>query len=256
MKHEKDIEYHISAYLLGELSTEENTVVEERMQNDPVFKNLVYEVEEALEQMAFDNAIPPPESVRLSLFDERDEEEYSGPGIVRSISYRRYLSFAAAIAVLFGLASIWLVVRWDNAQGELDAMSTQITEQQNAIDKLESELEQSRLQYQELNSIDVTPVLLKGNDKLPGARAIAYVNHSTQKVWLNPQGLPKLDDEHTYQMWADVEGEMINMGVIEKEGDLLAMTYIDDAESLNITIEPAGGSDHPTVENLVANTYL
>jgi anti-sigma-K factor RskA len=57
-------------------------------------------------------------------------------------------------------------------------------------------------------------------------------------------------------MWADVEGEMINMGVINNTENLLAMTYIEDAESLNITIEPAGGSDHPTVSRLISNVYL
>tara|TARA_R110000868_G_scaffold379114_6_gene644835 strand:- start:10 stop:186 length:177 start_codon:yes stop_codon:yes gene_type:complete len=57
-------------------------------------------------------------------------------------------------------------------------------------------------------------------------------------------------------MWADVEGEMINMGVIGKQNQLLAMDYIDNAESLNVTIEPAGGNDHPTVSNLITNVYL
>jgi len=45
---------------------------------------------------------------------------------------------------------------------------------------------------------------------------------------------------------------MIDMGVIPKNSDMVAMTYIADAESLNITIEPAGGSDHPTVSKLIS----
>jgi hypothetical protein len=68
--------------------------------------------------------------------------------------------------------------------------------------------------------------------------------------------LPDLDAEHDYQMWADVEGEMIDMGVISKSKTLMAMAYIDHAESLNITIEPAGGNDHPTVARLVTNVHL
>ena len=73
---------------------------------------------------------------------------------------------------------------------------------------------------------------------------------------INTERLPDLDADHDYQMWADVEGEMINMGVISKDKKLMAMNYIDHSESLNITIEPAGGNDHPTVERLVTNVYL
>ena len=57
-------------------------------------------------------------------------------------------------------------------------------------------------------------------------------------------------------MWADVDGEMINMGIINTSKALLAMQYIPEAESFNITIEPKGGSPHPTVSELIANTYL
>lgn len=65
-----------------------------------------------------------------------------------------------------------------------------------------------------------------------------------------------LNAEHDYQMWADVEGEMINMGLIDNKKDLLAMNYIENAESLNITIEPLGGSEHPDVSRSISNVYL
>ena len=77
-----------------------------------------------------------------------------------------------------------------------------------------------------------------------------------KKVMVNTSQLSELDAQHDYQMWADVEGEMINMGVINTEEPLIAMTYIEDAESLNVTIEPKGGSDHPTVSRLITNVYL
>ena len=49
---------------------------------------------------------------------------------------------------------------------------------------------------------------------------------------------------------------MISMGVLDRTKNLLTMNYIDNAESLNITIEPLGGNDHPTVSRLVSNVYL
>ena len=103
---------------------------------------------------------------------------------------------------------------------------------------------------------DTEQYILKGNASIPEAKIVSYVNHKMKSVVINTEGLPELDADHDYQMWADVEGEMINMGVISKNKNLMAMTNIDHAESLNITIEPAGGNDHPTVARLVTNVYL
>ncbi len=91
---------------------------------------------------------------------------------------------------------------------------------------------------------------------LPEARVVGYVNNVKKSVVINTKDLPELDDEHDYQMWADVEGVMIKIGIIHKSSDMLAMTYIDSAESLNITIEEKGGSDHPNDSQLVSNIYL
>ncbi len=50
---------------------------------------------------------------------------------------------------------------------------------------------------------------------------------------------------------------MINIGLLQHPGDdMQALQFIDNAESLNITLEPAGGSEHPTVELLYVNAEI
>ena len=56
-------------------------------------------------------------------------------------------------------------------------------------------------------------------------------------------------------MWAEVNGEMVNLGIIKNINDkdkLLALPYAKNAISY-ITIEPKGGNNSPTVQNIVAN---
>jgi hypothetical protein len=56
-------------------------------------------------------------------------------------------------------------------------------------------------------------------------------------------------------MWAEVNGEMVNLGIIKKIEDkdrLLALPYGENAISY-ITIERQGGNTSPTVQNIVAN---
>ena len=90
----------------------------------------------------------------------------------------------------------------------------------------------------------------------PDAQIVNYINHKEKLVVINTKSLHMLDDEHDYKMWADVEGKMINMGLISKNASLVVMNYIEKAESLNITIEPKGGSDNPNVAQLIGNVYL
>ena len=70
--------------------------------------------------------------------------------------------------------------------------------------------------------------------------------------------LPQLPEDQCFQMWAEVNGELVNLGVIKKFEDkekLLALPYADKAIGY-ITIEPKGGNETPTVKNIVANiTY-
>ncbi len=70
---------------------------------------------------------------------------------------------------------------------------------------------------EELNNADTEKLIMKGNDLMPEAQAISYVNHKNKTVILNASGLPKLPSDKVYQLWADVEGEMIDMGVIPKD---------------------------------------
>ncbi|MFK7935467.1 MAG: anti-sigma factor [Saprospiraceae bacterium] len=81
---------------------------------------------------------------------------------------------------------------------------------------------------------------------------IAYYNPTAQEAILKVVNMPPLTEEKRYQIWADVAGEMIHMGQIETNStDFVEIPFIPDAESLNITIEPATGSAEPTVEQLV-----
>ena len=65
--------------------------------------------------------------------------------------------------------------------------------------------------------------------------------------------LPALTDDEDYQLWADIDGEMVSVGILKapKNGPR-ELNFLKNAESLNITIEPKGGSNHPNVARLVS----
>ena len=113
---------------------------------------------------------------------------------------------------------------------------------------------QVRQQFDLVRNVKTSHVHLRGSNLAPKALLVVYWNEEEQQAYLNTVALPDIPADKSLQLWADVDGEMINMGVISVEGDeLVPIPYIPKAESLNLTLEPLGGSDHPNVEQIVAN---
>jgi anti-sigma-K factor RskA len=101
------------------------------------------------------------------------------------------------------------------------------------------------------------PVYLKGSALAPAAQAIVYWNPQSKLAYLNPYALPTPPQGKQYQIWADVDGKMISLGLIDpKVVDFQKINHIDRAVSLNITIEPLGGSKSPNVAQLLANGLI
>jgi anti-sigma-K factor RskA len=249
------------AYLLDELDDIQREQVEHAMAKDQVLREEFARMEADFEKMSMENAIEPPASVRKALETSLGPSKHKAHDGVRTLkgtkTYdRTRLLVAASMAALFALSSFWMYNRWQESEENIRLAREEQQQLKETLEILSGEMQEVQQQNAMLNDRDMIPVLLKGNRLSPEARAVAYVNHKTRSVMVNPKALPPLAENETYQMWADVDGEMISMGLVPTDQDLVALTYIDRAESLNITIEPKGGSDHPTVERLISNAYL
>lgn len=236
----------LELYLTGELSEELTNAVEEALENDKSLKEHFDALESDFERMGMEQAIAPPHSVKLRLKN----------AVGQSRTNWLPLGIAASFALIFGLSTFWLYEKWQDAEQNLNTLQTQASELRQQVNNLESEYRLTSNRLESINNPDVTPMVLYGNSKAPNGKVIAYVNHKSQLVLVNPKGLPRLPENKTYQMWSDVNGEMINMGVVPTDKELVQLKYIENAESLNLTIEPVGGSEHPTVEELVSNIII
>lgn len=239
----------LEKFLLDELSPEEALAVEHAMAKDADLRQRYEQLEADFERMAFENAIAPPSHIKGKLIDQLDETP------VRQFT-TKWLWAAASLSLLFMLTTFWMYSKWQSTKEELNFLQNQSVVLEERLDLLEENYELTNNRLQIINSPSTIPFVLKGNEKIPDSRAVAFVNHDNRLVVVNPRGLPELPKDQTYQMWSDVDGEMINMGLLPTDKDLVTLKYIDRAESLNITIEPAGGNDHPTVERLISYVTL
>ena len=248
----------LEQYLLGELNAQKCEEIEQILASDAEIKAYFDQLEQDFEQLGQDNAIAPPAFVKSQLLEHIKSvtNETEVLPINTNSNSKFYLGLAASIAILLMIGSFWMYSQLNDVKQQLQTVEINNTELNTTIEVLNKEIKDTNAFYTNIVNADTEQYILKGNDLLPEAKVVSYINHKSKSVVINTEHLPQLDNDHDYQMWADVEGEMIDMGVIDKDKTLMTMAYIDNAESLNITIEPVGGNDHPTVEKLITNVYL
>ncbi|MFZ2899315.1 MAG: anti-sigma factor [Saprospiraceae bacterium] len=143
-----------------------------------------------------------------------------------------------------------------------DIKDQQLRDLKDKFALLEKECENHRHAHQHLADLSsfiqhrhTYKVILKGCSISEGAFAIAYWNPAAQKGYIDTAFLPPPPKGKCYQLWADVDGHMVNAGLVhfDRNKNIQEVAFISNAASLNITLEPEGGSQEPSVELLQAN---
>ncbi len=248
----------LEQYVLGLLDPSESAEVESYIQRYPEVEQIYREIQDGIDQMMTLSAKPVPPDVKDAIMGQLDDMPPSDIPLPSSkVSSFNWLPIAAGLALLLGAFSFF---QWNNNQGKEQAIAT--LEKDFATYKEECETRQLNYanlqkQLEFINHSETDKFLLKGNDKATDFQVIAYWNNFAKKSMLRINEMPQLPDNQCYQMWADVDGEMLNLGIINSTNALFVdFKYLANAESLNVTIEPKGGSDHPTVADLVANVFI
>lgn len=236
----------LEKYLLGTTNTEETLQVERYITMYPEVRKIYNELQENLETFAKMHAVKAPEGLRAKIL-HRIKAQNAGRR-----KFRRYAIAASVAAFLFAGSSYFF---WNQNQ----SLQKENTIVNNKIKDLEEDmrerLEDVRNQFIVLNNPQTRKYMVNGNKKAKELKAVAYINPVKKLAYINVRNLPNLPEDYDYQMWAEVNGEMVNLGVIrnvEDKDKLRALPYAKNAVSY-ITIEPKGGNDTPTVQNIVAN---
>lgn len=238
----------IEQHVLGLTSPEEEQVVQQFLQLHPELQAEVEALHHAMHQYASQYAIPSMEGQ----MDDSVADSHSAlatPQVSRVWLY--------GLLVLFGIGSFFL---WRQTQQQGQSI-IQLEAEYAALASYCEQHEQKARAAQAL--LDKTKLpstakyMLSGTAIAPDHFAVAYWNPELKEGWLDPTKLPTLPADRQYQIWADVHGEMISIGLIPKGNDaLVTINYLPEAESINITQEALGGAQHPNVGLLTVNGLL
>lgn len=236
----------LEKYLLGTTTLEESLQVERYIAMHPEVSKTYDELQENLEEFAKLHAIKTPEGLK-----ERIIARIRSQHIGRK-KFIKYAIAASFTAFIFAGASFFFWNQNQALQEENSVVSTQIEDLQKSMTQ---QLEDMRNQFIVLNNPRTRKYNVTGNKKAKELKAVAYINPVKKLSYINVSKLPNLPENKCFQMWTEVNGKMVNLGIIEEAQDkekLLALPYGENAMTY-ITIEPKGGNKSPTTENKVAN---
>ncbi|MEM9000918.1 MAG: anti-sigma factor [Bacteroidota bacterium] len=239
----------LEKYLLGDTSTEEALKVERYIAMYPEVHKTYNELQENLEAFAKLHARKAPNELKATILNRIKNEK------IGRRRFYRYAVAASITALIFAGSSYFFWNQNKSLQQEKAIVNNKI---KNLEQDMKVQLEDLRNQYIVLNNPNTKKYDVRGNKKAKELKAIAYINPVKKLSYINVSNLPQLPEDQCFQMWAEVNGKMVNLGVIkqfENKEKLLALPYDDNAVGY-ITIEPKGGNNTPTVQNIVANiTY-
>ena len=236
----------LEKYLLGDTALEESLQVERYIAMYPEVREAYEELQKNLEAYAKLHALKAPGGLKERILERIRQERKR-----RSVFYK-YAVAASIVAMIFAGSSYFFYNQNKSLQEENILVNNKI---KNLEMDMKVQLEDLRNQYIVLNNPNTKRYTVKGNRKAEQLKAVAYINPVKKLSYINVSHLPQLPEDQCFQMWAEVNGELVNLGVIRQFEDkekLLALPYSDNAIGY-ITIEPQGGNETPSVQNIVAN---
>ena len=239
----------LEKYLLEDTNKEETAKAERYIAMYPEVRDTYNELQDNLETFAKMYSKKTPEGLKEIILHSARKER------VTSRRFQRFAVAASVAVMLFAGSSYFF---WNQNQ-TLQQENTLVTNKIKYLeDNMKNQLEDMRNQFIVLNNPDTRKYALRGKREGKELKAIAYINPVKKLSYINVSNVPNLPENKCFQMWAEVNGELVNLGVIKQlddKGKLLALPYADNAIGY-ITVEPEGGNTSPSVDNIVANiTY-
>ena len=245
----------LELYVAGTLSDLENLEVYLNAEKYPEIKKEIEDIEASV--LSLTKSVSPGTKGFSDI-----QNRMAKAGIVKTepirnkVSWTAYLGWATSLVFLGGL--IWLYQQNDQLKLDIevvsrenDAMELQIADSKNSLAKTEDLLNTIR-------DKNITVVALGGQTVSPTSYAKAYWNKGEKKVYIDAQGLPDPPNGFVYQVWSLKLNPLTptSMGLLEDfvddDNKVFALANPNESEAFGITLEPAGGSESPNLEQLYA----
>ncbi|MFP9100748.1 anti-sigma factor domain-containing protein [Flavobacterium sp. RHBU_24] len=240
-------------YVYGLLSEQENLEVDALAKKHNEVAAEILAIEKTVINLSY--AVAPPLSAEN--FERIREKLIEKHGGVVQLQPKRslsgYIGWAAAVVLMMGLG----IQSYKYNQATEQVQSA--TAQRSKFEQLVADANKKNAEHEAalaiVRDVQNTTVKLAGQAVAPQAYATVYLNKAKGEIYVDVAGLPKAPAGKVYQIWA-LKLEPLtptSIGLVddnEANSGVFKMDNYMGAQAFGITLEPAGGSKTPTMEQL------
>ncbi|WP_439151479.1 RNA polymerase subunit sigma-70 [Winogradskyella sp.] len=234
----------LNKYLVGETSMKESKEVEYFIDNYPEVASAYEKLQDNLEIIAKAGAVDVPNNILQDILESlEDNNETKVIQLVQNKRISWYSYAATAAAVLFAVSTFFLYQKNQNLVDENNVVVEEIFDLRSDIDNNNSKLEELSRELMKLNDPDAKKYVINGNERAKNLKTVAYINPVEKTSMIDVITLPKLPKEQHYEIWAEMQDRMVNLGILDESNrKLKQIPYVEDALALSIKISTKGDS--------------
>ena len=170
-------------------------------------------------------------------------------------NWSQYVGWAAAAILFVGVGYQYLQL--SETKNLIVNVEKEKTNLRDSVANLELKNKQTQTALTVVRDAKNTVINLGGQAVSPKSFAKIYWNKETQLVYVDASGLPEPPEGMVYQIWSlKLQPQLTptSIGLLSdftaNNEKMFAVQKTSDAEAFGITLEPAGGSKSPTMEQL------
>jgi len=245
----------LELYVYGLLTETENLEIAEMAKKNPEVEQEILAIEKAI--IALSSSFSPFHSVaNFEKIKARLELKHGKVVDMKPASnWSQYVGWAAAVLMLLGLG--YQTLELTKTKEAIATVGNEKNKIQREFAYLDQQNKKTEKNLTIVRDIKNTGVTLGGQAVSPTSFAKVYWNKDTKTTYIDAAGLPKPPKGMVYQVWSLKLSPVLtptSIGLLdnfeENDQKIFAVEQTDSAEAFGITLEPAGGSATPTMEQL------
>lgn len=243
----------LEQYALDLLSDDERRSVEKVLLQYPELKKELSSIEDALYLYSLSKTKTPPQGLEKQILEKIKSEGKADDAPTPGPSKPNYLWWIAGFGILLSFA-LWQFFQKSSISSDLMTLQNEYENLAADCDTVRSERDLLIEQLQFVRNSNSQDIQMKGTDLMPQGIATIYYNPEEQKTLLDINNLPVPSSDRQYQLWVIVDGVPQDMGVFDlftTEDALKEVPYFANAAAFAVTLEPVGGSESPTLDQMV-----
>jgi anti-sigma-K factor RskA len=245
----------LELYVAGALSPEENLEVQHYALQYPEVKSEIEAIEKSILELTRTTSPKlSKDSFKTVRAQLDDVIQFKPEASERKTPWGNYMGWAASILLAVGLIGVYL--QNNQLKTEIEITNQEKENLEQILSTTQEKVIDKEALLQQLRAKNITEVALGGQAVSPDSYAKAYWNREESKVIIDAQGLPEPPPGYAYQVWSLKLTPLTptSIGLLEDfatdESKLFALSNPNESEAFGITLEPEGGSETPTLEQL------